>query len=290
MRDKSNIIVIPILGFLKRCLAPIALLGMLATQTIAAEMEVFKVSLSPAVQEQILKVSPGERRKLEAAISAGNKFIPYHFDGRAYEFGDSGFKSEKIFWIKNIRPLINMDVAEWMNYARTQVLVPYSPSQLPTYWSGGGGTMSVCPKIKLISLVAPPNNFNSGWKDWYPKSFAKSSFVLEYQAKIIGVLGSRNHVFTDSFLPSENDEYETVLVSMNENYKVEHIASHYSDATFPSEHQIWILIQQLSGKWPGATTADDKARLKQVIQQIKSQKNKVCKDVSPISNQPSTKE
>lgn len=290
MRHKLSMIVFFSLGLLKRGLELIALLGILMTQAVAAEKEIFKVSISSTVQEQIQKVSPNERKKLDAAISSGSKFIPYHFDGRAYEFGDSGFESEKIFWLKNIRPLINMDVAEWMNYARNQVLVPYSPSQLPTYWSGGGGTMSVCPKIKLTSLVSHANNFNSGWKDWYPKSFAESSFVLEYQAKIIGVLSSRNHVFTDSFLPSENDEYETVLVSMNENYKVNHIVSHYSDATYPSEHQIWMLTQQLSGKWPGATTAEDKARLKQIIQQIKSQKRKVCKDVSPSFNQSSIKE
>lgn len=289
MKNKLNMIVISSLGLLKRGLAASALLGVLTTQAVATDKEIFKVSISPAVQEQIQKANPDERRKFEAAISAGSKFIPYHFDGRAYEFGNSGFKNEKTFWLKNIRPLINMEVAEWMNYARTQVLAPYSATELPTYWSGGGGVMSVCPKIRLISLISPVNNFNVGWKDWYPKNFAKSSFVFEYQAKVIGVLSSRNHAATDFFMPSENDEYETVLVSMNENYKVDQIASHYSDATFPSERQIWILTQQLSGKWPGATTADDKARLKQIIQQIKSQKNKLCKDASPIFNQPSAR-
>lgn len=273
-----------------RYLASVAMIGMLAIPAIAAEKEIFNVSSSPAVKEQIQKSTPDERRRFEAAISAGNKFIPYHFDGRAYEFGDSGFENEKTFWLKNIRPLINKGIGEWINYARTQVLVPSSKTELPTYWSGGGGLMSVCPKIKLISLISPVNDSNSGWKDWYPKSFSGSSFVLEYQAKIIGVLSSRNHVFTDFFLPSENDEYETVLVSMNENYKVDHIASHYSDATFSSERQIWTLAQQLSGKWAVAITADDKARLNQIIQQIKSQKARVCKDVSSISNQPNVKE
>lgn len=274
----------------RQSLASAAMFGMLVIPAIAAEKEIFKVNLSPAVKEQIQKSSPDERRKFEAAINAGNKFIPYHFDGRAYEFGDSGFENEKTFWLKNIRPLIDKDIGEWINYARTQVLVPSPKTELPTYWSGGGGLMSVCPKIKLISLISLVNNSNSGWKDWYPKSFAENSFVLEYQAKIIGVLSSRNHVFTDFFLPSENDEYETVLVSMNENYKVDHIASHYSDATFPSERQIWILTQQLSGKWAGAITAGDKVRLKQIIQQIKSQKARVCKDVPSISNQPDVKE
>lgn len=286
IRGASPIIII----LLERGLATIALLGMLTTQAIAAEKEIFKVSISSVVQEQIQKASPDERKSLEAAISAGNRFIPYHFDGRAYEFGDSGFEDEKTFWLKNIRPLINMDVAEWTYSARTQVQVPSPPSHLPTYWSDGGGTTSVCPKIKLISLVSPTNNLNGGWKDWYPKRFAVSSFVLEYQAKIIGVLSSRNHVFTDSFLPSKNDEYETVLVSLDENYKVDHIASHYSDATFPSERQIWMLTQQLSGKWPVAISADDKARLKQMIQDIKSQKSKVCKEATSISNQSSTRE
>lgn len=261
----------------------ISVLGMLGAPAIAAEKEIIKVTISPAVQKQIQKATPDERKKLEAAISSGSRFIPYHYDGRAYEFGDSGFENEKTFWLKNIRPLINMDVAEWMNYARTQVLVPDTPSKLPTYWSGGGGTMSVCQRVHLISISSSVNNFSSGWRDWYPKSFSESSFVLEYQAKIVGVLSSQGHAFTTSFLPSEYDEYETVLVGMSDNYKVDRIASHYSDATFSSEHQIWILTQQLSGKWPWAATASDKARLKQIIQQIKSQENKVCKDEQPIN-------
>ncbi len=290
MRDKLDMNKIFSPGLLKRGLVLIALLGILMAQAIAAEKEIFKVSISPEVQEQIQKAGSDERKKLEAAISAGNKFIPYHFDGRAYEFGDSGFEDEKTFWLKNIRPLISLDIAEWINYARTQVSVPDSMTELPSYWSGGGGMMSVCPRIRLISLVSPANNFNFVWKDWYPKSFAKSSFVFEYQAKVIGVLSSRNHAFTDFFIPSENDEYETVLVSMNQNYKVDHIVSHYADATFAAERQIGILFLYISGVGSWATTADDKARLKQIIPQIKSQKNKVCKDVSPISNQPSTKE
>lgn len=269
-------------------MASVAMFGMLVVSAIAAENEIFKVSLSPAVKEQIQKSSPDERKKLEAAISVGNKFIPYHYDGQAYDVGDSGIKEEREFWLRNIRPLINKDLSGWYIKALSipsahQMFIDGNPDKpAPT-------SLSVCPKIELVSIVSIDGHFNGGWKEWYPKDFAEDGFVLEYRAKIIGDMEDLG-VAPSFFQPTNNDAFETALVSLDKHNKVSQVASHEARGTGIAESQIRGLTLYISGVWSDLATADDKTRLKQMIQQIKSEKNRVCKDVSPISNQPDVKE
>lgn len=288
MRNKLSMFVIPLLGLLKRCLISIAMLGMLTIQAIAAEKGAFKVSISPAVQEQIQKVSPNERKKLEAAISAGNKFIPYHYDGRAYAVGDSGIKEEWIFWLKNIRPLISKDLSEWYIKALSipsshQMLIDGNPDKPAPTW------LSVCPKIELVSIIAAEGHLNGVWKEWYPKDFYKEDFLFEYRAKIIGDMEDLG-VVPRFFQAANNDAFETVLVSLDKNNKVSQVASHEARRTGTAESQIGILTLYISGVWSGLTPTDSRAQLERMIQDIKSQKNKICKDVPTASNQQSIKE
>lgn len=285
MRHKLNLT--KALALMKRGLASVAMLGMLIVPAIAAEKEIFKVGISPAVQEQIQKVSPDERKQLETAISAGNKFIPYHYDGRAYDVGDSGIKEEWEFWLKNIRPLINKEVREWY----ITELFPPSSGDLSikgTPDKPAAVFVTVCPKIELVSIAATGDYSDGGWKKWFPKRLAEDSFVLEYRAKIIGATESKG-IAPRFFLPNKYDEFETVLISLDKNNKVSQVAAPNTRWPWTAEREIGILTLYISGVWSGGITADEKARLEQMIQQIKYEKNRVCKDVSATTNQPSIK-
>lgn len=269
--------------FLKSGLASLVLFGTVVPMASATEKDVFNVSVSRAVQNDIQNVSTDERKKLETAVKIGNKFVPYHFDGRAH---DVNLPEDWKFWLKNIRPLTNKDVDDW----HITEMFPPSTRDLTVeeFPRGPGNIASVCPQIELVSITAVDKRSAASWKIWYPKSFAEDSFVLEYRAKIIGVLdgvaGPPRY-----FIPIRSNAFETVLISLDKNNKVSQIASDNADWTWTAERQMRSLTQRISGISADSTTADDKARLKQMIQQIRLEKMKVCTDTH-ISNQSSIKE
>lgn len=81
-------------------------------QAYASEDDAIAVTISPAVQEQIQNANSDERKKIEAAIIAGNKFVPHHFDGSAY-LSEMASTQEVKLWQNNIRPLVDRDFSQW---------------------------------------------------------------------------------------------------------------------------------------------------------------------------------
>lgn len=257
---------------LKRSLASIAMLGVLTTQTYAAEKKETTVTISPVVLEQIQKASPDDRKKMEVVINTGNKFIPYHFDGSAYANGDNGNDQELKYWLKHIRPMVNRDVKEWYNDTYIS-----SASALDLEIKGQHAFLvAVCPQIELISIAAADEHFDVGWKTWYPMDFKDDSFVLKYQVKIIGTWDVFMGVPPKKFLSDDKDEFETVLVSLDKSNKISQVASQYAVTAWSTKSNIELLTLYISGVWASSTTADTRARLKQLIQKLTAEEAKVC--------------
>lgn len=268
-----------------------AMFGLLMTQAYAAEMEMTTVTISPAVQEQIQKSSPNERKKIEAATSSGNKFIPHHFDGTAYENGDAGGKQELKKWQQNIRPLVDRDVGHWYTFSEIQsesvelLKMDGLPEDHPY-----AGDVAVCPQIELVSISVPDEHFDVGWKrSDYTINFVEDSFELIYRAKVIGAWSGLTAAQL-TFIPSKRNEWGSVLIGLNKSYKISRVMSEYAlDAAVPIRH-VDIISRSINGVWANTSSANDKIRLKQLLQKMKNAEDMVCKGVLDTPTQPSIKE
>lgn len=167
------------------------------------------VTISPAVQEQIQKASSDERKKMEAAINVGNKFIPHHFDLTAYARND---EQELKLWLKNIRPLVNRDDADW--YTPGGVFADSAPE---LEINGKKVTFEVvCPRPELISVSA-----------------VNEHFQLKYRSKIIGMWRTNSMLFTEGDIILDGKEkFDEVLISLDKSNRVSQVASKY--AVLPS--------------------------------------------------------
>lgn len=251
-----------------------------------AEKEKNTVTISVSVQEQIQKASTDERKKMEAAISVGNKFIPHHFDGSAYEVGDSGGGQELRYWLKNVRPLVNRDEMNWYNDYEIA-----SASKLNFMIDGWlTEVVAVCPQVELVSVVTGYEHLDIGWETWYPTNFAEDEFVLKYRARIIGAWGAFHGFPPKHFLFTNKDEFETVLISVDKNNKINQVFSQYAVSALTTKPQIKILTLYISGAWSDNATAADKARLRQLIPKIEEEEVRVCASTAAVTNRPSNKE
>jgi hypothetical protein len=274
---------------LKQSLLSIAMVGLLATQAYADEKDVVTVTVSPAVQAQLNKASPDERKKMEAAISVANKFVPHHFDGSAYEVGDSGVEQELKYWLKNVRPLVNRDVTKWYsNFDISQITAgALKIDGLPNGLSGAD--VAVCSQIELISITPTDEHYDVIWKTYYPVSFANDSFVLKYRAKIIGTLGLWKQPPTE-FFPDKENQFFATLISLDKEYKVNQVIPQYGLTTLNTKRYIDTLNRYISGVWAGNATAADKTKLWQLIPKIKDAEARVCASTAAVTKQPSIKE
>jgi hypothetical protein len=246
-----------------------------AARAYAIENVVVTVTISPAVKEQIQKVSPTERKKIEAAISMVNKFAPYHFDGSAYNVGDNGDDQELKFWEKNVRPLVNRDVTKW--YSNMDISQSTKESLkidgLPNDLSAS--SVAVCPQIELTSITSADEHYDVIWETYYPVSFVNDRFVLKYRAKVIGTLNQLKQPPTEFFL-AKDGSYVDALISVDKRNKVSQVVAQYGVTTLSTKRYLDILTRYFSGVWSGSTTADDKSKLKHLIQEIMDDEARVC--------------
>lgn len=233
------------------------------------------ITISPSVQEELQKAGPHERKNIEAAINVGNKFIPHHFDGSAYEVGDSGVEQELKYWLKNVRPLVNKDVTKWYsNFDISQITAgALKIDGLPNGLSGSD--VAVCSQIELISITPADKPYDVTWKTYYPVSFVNDSFVLKYRAKIIGSLGLWKQPPTE-FFPDKENQFFATLISLDKKYKVNQVIPQYGLTTLNTKRYIDTLTLYTSGVWSDNATAAEKVVLKQLISKIKDAETRVC--------------
>lgn len=177
---------------MKICLKMFIVLAMVSFTQLAVAREALleatikdiKVtSIAPAVQEQLNKASPEERKKLEAAIHTGNLFIPQHFSGNAY-----ASDPENKDWEVEVEPLIELDREQWtqqsdrmMNVRKIQIGNIFSKlfEKKEAYT-----TRLVCSRIALISVEQK-----------------KESIAMLYRTTSIGTLienyGTNSYDFTE---------------------------------------------------------------------------------------------
>lgn len=243
----------------------LAMMVLLSSQVCAAKSEAVTVSISPVVQEQIQQASPNERKKMEAAISTGNKFIPHHFNGKAYARND---EKELKFWMKNIRPLVNRVSADWYNPGEI-----YAESA-PALVINGKKVHEevVCPQPELISV----NRVND-------------QFQLNYRTKIIGMWKTNSKmVFTQGdIVLNEKEEFDEVLLTLDKNNRVSQVASKY--AVLPMIPNDGVDMFESYIKWPlyqspwqeSLGSANTRIlQYKQYIKLIKNEEAASCKGVS----------
>lgn len=266
--------------FLKRSLASIAVFGILTIQAYADESKETTVTISPVVQEQIQQASPDERKKIEAAINLGNRFVPHHFDGSAYARND---EQEIKIWLKNIRPMINRDDPDWYT---PEGVFDSSTSVLEI--NGKKATFEVvCPQIELISVNARDDHFE-----------------LNYRTKIIGMWKTSSVMFTEGDIQlDEKEEFDEVHIGLNKSNKVSQVASKF--AVYPTIPKLGIdmfaafikrpygvFVDSASGviMEPQSSINAKVARYKQYIELIKNEETVACKGFSSTFKQPFGKE
>lgn len=249
-----------------------------AEDACALDQEII-VTISPAFQEQMQKSSPGERKRMRAAIKAGNKFIPQHLDGAAYDQPQAEDKQAYKKWMKNIRPLINKDMKDW--YTDTEV----QANSASTVEINGQKTnhLAVCPQAELVSINVADEHFDAGWKTYYPLKFTDDSFVLKYRTKVSGVWiysGNSGRDLED-FLSDKNNDFEDVLISLDKNNKISQVIPQYDAQAWISKRIVDIMKQQIRHPFVfmDETQADRDARTikyKKLIQKVASEEAMVC--------------
>jgi hypothetical protein len=254
--------------WLAKHIVSLAIMGqaVILASPVVARDHTFTVSVSDVVQEQINSASPSKRKKLEAAVRAGNKFIPYHFDGSAHEAEEpEGWK----FWQQKILPLINKNARQWLGDGQDANLKKLEIDGRADGPTAMGAIVAVCPNIKLVAVSTAENRNTTSW---YPRDFSEASYVLEYEVGIIGIFNG----WTDppQFTPNRDGTYETVLVSVDKNNKISQLAYQYVTWTKPAEFFHKIML----GMYADSPTPESKAPWKMMLEQLKTSILKVCKE------------
>jgi hypothetical protein len=255
------------------------LLGILSTTAITAcaEKTTFTISNSSEVEEKIHKADPNERKQLTDAIRAGNTFVPHFFDGsvlnRDFEFEE---------WKKVFGPLVK-DVRSWEVH---NVFPESSPLPLEEWRSGD--KQYVCPQIVLTGIVAGYLMDEPEWKNKLRGIFAADRFVLEYRAKIVGT-GHHHHEPTRYFVPNSVEQYRTVFLGMDENYKISKIATrhlHPNDFPLTPDQRMRNLNREMNKKLEGDLAsseekkkiAEEKKKLDLMIREIRQAEARICQN------------
>jgi len=273
-----------------------ALFGLLVTALPAqaanatSPEEKITVTVSPEVREQLQKLNPGERKKMEAAIRIGNRYAPHHFDGTAYARNDD--QQEKL-WQKNIRPLVallpNRNENDWYDPGEAGLAQKLEINGMRV------GTYVVCPEPELVSARVASDHFD-----------------LMYRTKIIGMWRSSivklggptlDDYIQNEFILDKNNEDDEVLITVNKDNRVSRIDAKYAlESTIPD---LYIEMYEAYIKWPprklyqGAEHAEQeteeqaRARIpqyKKYIELIKSVEAAACGSASGNSNQTQNRE
>lgn len=179
-------------------------MSLVARNVFGAEMEKIAVTISPIVQEQIKKNNLRERKRIEAAISSGNRFIPRFFDGSTNNITDELSIKE---WNRNIRPLVNKNAVKWSE------MTDEKGSGLELEIAGKASTfVGVCPQVELTSIQDEAGLIN-----------------LRYRVRVIGV-SQREKGFSrmrGALLIDEHKDFQEALVGLDRNYKVDFVAPKY---------------------------------------------------------------
>lgn len=183
------------------------------------------VTISDEVKQQLQKLSPNERKRIEAAISVGNKYVPHHFDGTAYARND---EQQEELWQKSIRPLVVLQADKgnggW--YYPGEVFTDSAPkleiNGMRVRW------YVVCPKPELVSA-----------------SVANGHFELMYRTKIIGMWRSATlkwgptlaDFIQDEFIMDKKNEDDEVLITVDKSNRVSRVDAKYEQETsVPVQH------------------------------------------------------
>jgi hypothetical protein len=110
----------------------------------AAIEKIKVVKTAPAVQEQLKKASPDERKSLEDAIATGNAFVPLHFSGNAYDLAP-----ENEEWDEETAPLVAFDRDKW---AQHYEWLEMNTKDIKFHNVPAYTTRLVCPQVTLVTL------------------------------------------------------------------------------------------------------------------------------------------
>lgn len=140
------------------------------------------VTISADVQQQLKKLSPNERKRVESAIAAGNRFIPFYLDGSYYLIVDEQ-------WVRKIRPLVNKNAEAWYAMLNNNA----SGVELEISKREATNLISICPQVELIQI-----------------EFLQNLVALKYRSRVVNVhkLGSEASDLADLILDDSVDYQE----------------------------------------------------------------------------------
>ena len=253
---------------LKNCtsvlLAVVGGVVFLVASAQGAEKERITVTISPVVQEQMQKMSPRERKKVEAAVRAGNRFIPFYFDGSA---NDLTFEDSIKAWRKNIRPLVNKDFIKWgemLSEKQSGVELEIAERELSS-------DAFVCPQIELTGFQISPKIID-----------------LNYRAKVAGIIkfkrGSAHYM--EKLILNQQLDFQEALIGVDINNKIDYVAEKYLGLFVTPDFYVegFNTSIEFAKHRFNATNQVEQMRIKEEIQhyqesimQIKEQEKAVCK-------------
>ena len=172
---------------------------------MAAALEKIKVvKIAPAVQEQLKKASPKERKSLEDAITTGNAFIPLHFSGNAYDMAP-----ENEAWDEETLPLVAFDRDKW---AQHYEWLEMNTKDIKFHNVPAYTTRLVCPQVILVALKKE-----------------KEGVTLTYRTTSIGTLITYQGALHDFNSEGARDTYDI-------SFELDNNA--YVDKVIPPDH--WV--------------------------------------------------
>lgn len=226
----------------------------IADSAISQEASI-TVSVAANVQDEISKLTPAEKMRVEETINVGNKFIQKHFDHSAYEANP-----ENEDWIKYVAPLVSMDVVEWSN----QDWMPLTKE----IKRGGkvGGTRLTCPQVILISVLRHDG-----------------TIILSYRTPIMGMLIDIGWWGNWLDLSPDIGTYEVSIVvnASNQIFKVLAQDNVMTMVYIRAIHSMNIFLKNPRHfRSIDETQADDESKIlryKKLIEQMNQQAARVCK-------------
>lgn len=224
--------------------------------TTPSKEALIHLTTSSEVREQLSKLPPMDRKKLEATIIIGNKFIQKHFDHAAYEADP-----ENVDWTKNVAPLVSMGVTEWRN----QDWMPVT-KEIKLGEKIVGGTRLTCSQVTLVSVMR-----------------SNGVVTMEYRAAIIAMLIDVGWWGDWMDLFPEQGVYE-VSIELNTNNQIfevtaqDHVITTMYTTAISFMNTYLANPRHFSGF--GETQADTESkvlRYKKLIEQMNQRAVRICK-------------
>jgi len=217
--------------------------------TTISNEAIINLATSADVRDQLSKLPPADRKKLEATMIIGNKFIQAHFDHAAYEADPDNY-----FWLHDVAPLVSMGAIEWKNQDWTPVIKKIKQGDKTL-----GGTRLTCPQVTLVSVLR-----------------SNGEVTLSYRATIMAMLINDNWWENWIEVLPDQGNYD-VSIKLNRDNRVFEVDAQDNVITTVYTDSYIRFKRALFGTTPTADSEHMKEQYKKLSGHIEQQAKQICK-------------